>query len=325
MDIIKESVIYGSGKGESMKINTVALIGLGAIGAYLGGPIGKYLGDDFRVIASGERAERLKSEGMIINGEQQFFNVVDPEEQTGPADLAIIITKMPGIEKALEEMKNQIGSDTVIMTPLNGVESEEAAAKVYGEERILHSLVRVSSVKDGNTVSYFPDTAFVEFGEKRSDTPTERMLAVGELFDGAGIKYVMQKDMVKAIWLKYVCNVSENPVAAVFDIPFGAWGANEHANFLRLKTADEVIKIARAMGIEIDEKYPVEHLERLKSQPYNNTCSMVQDIENGRHTEIDMFAGTIIKYGKKLGIPTPYNEFLYHAVHLIEDRNDGLF
>ena len=325
MDNSGKSDICGSRKGEGMKIRTAAMIGLGAVGSYIGSPLGKYLGDNFRIIASGERAERLKSDGMIINGEQQFFNVVDPGEQTGPADLAIIITKMTGIEQALEEMRNQIGPDTIIMTPLNGVESEEAAAKVYGEDRVLYSLVRVSSVKNGNVVSYYPDIAFVEFGEKRSDTPTERMLAVGELFDSAGIRYVMRDDMVKAIWMKFVCNVSENPVAAVLDIPFGAWGANKHADFLRMKTAEEVLKIARAKGIEIDDNYPVEHLERLKAQPYNNTCSMVQDIENGRHTEVDMFAGTIMKYGKELGIPTPYNEFLYHAVHLLEDKNDGLF
>ena len=182
-----------------MKINTAALIGLGAIGSYLGGPLGKYLGDNLRIVASGDRAKRLKAEGRIINGEQQFFNVVDPEDQTGPADLVIIITKMTELEHALGEVKNQIGPDTIIMTPLNGVESEEVAAKVYGEERILHSLVRVSSVKDGNNVSYFPDIAFVEFGEKHSDAPTERMLAVAEILDNAGLKYKMQKDMIQAI------------------------------------------------------------------------------------------------------------------------------
>ena len=129
--------------------------------------------------------------------------------------------------------------------------------------------------------------------------------------------------MVRAIWEKFVCNVSENPVSAVLGIPFGAWGASEHANFLRVKTGEEVIKIAHAKGIEIDDDYCKEHVESLKKQPYTNKASTLQDIENGRHTEIDMFCGTILRLGKELGIETPYSEFLYHAVRVLEEKNDG--
>ena len=53
--------------------------------------------------------------------------------------------------------------------------------------------------------------------------------------------------------------------------------------------------------------------------------SPLQDLDAGRHTEIDMFSGTLIRMGKKLGILTPYNEFAYHMIKALEEKNDGKF
>ena len=101
-------------------------------------------------------------------------------------------------------------------------------AKTYGWENIVYSLMRISSVKVGNTVSFDPNAAFyVEYGEKKNDPAnlSERVLRLKALFDGAGIRYQIRPDMLLAIWEKFACNVSENQVAAVLDLPYGAWGS----------------------------------------------------------------------------------------------------
>jgi len=38
-----------------------------------------------------------------------------------------------------------------------------------------------------------------------------------------------------------------------------------------------------------------------------------------------MFSGTLIKMGKDLGIPTPYNKYTYHLIKALEEKNEGLF
>lgn len=53
--------------------------------------------------------------------------------------------------------------------------------------------------------------------------------------------------------------------------------------------------------------------------------STQQDLDAGRHTEIDMFSGALIRMGRELGIPTPYNEFAYHMIKALEEKNDGRF
>ena len=48
--------------------------------------------------------------------------------------------------------------------------------------------------------------------------------------------------------------------------------------------------------------------------------STLQDLDAGRHTEIDMFSGALIRMGRELGIPTPYNEFAYHMIKALEEK-----
>lgn len=232
------------------EIKTVALVGLGAIGAYFADRLQPVLGDDLRVIAGGARAERIRREGLVINGKQEYYHVVEPGEGE-PADLVIFATKMSGLQQAIEDVRAQIGPETLILSPLNGVESEEVVAKTYGWENIVYSLMRISSVKVGNTVSFDPNAAFyVEYGEKKNDPAnlSERVLRLKALFDGAGIRYQIRPDMLLAIWEKFACNVSENQVAAVLDLPYGAWGSCEDAEALRIMVAAEVIEIAQKNG-----------------------------------------------------------------------------
>lgn len=307
------------------EIQTVALIGLGAIGSFLASHLQPVLGDGLRIVAGGSRGERIRRDGIVVNGTPMHFHVVEPEAETGPADLAILITKMVALPEAIRDIRNQVGPDTILMAPLNGVESEEMVAAAYGWERLLYSFARVSVVMDGNRVSFSPDNASIAYGEKRNDPQawTEQVQAVKDLFDKAGIRSTIHRDMEKAMWEKYVCNVSENQVSAILDIPFGAWGGSEHANRLRLMVADEVIAVARKKGIMIDEDYAAGHLEHLKKVPYGNLASTLQDIRHGRKTEVEMFAGTMIRQGREVGVPTPLNEFLYHAIRVLEEKNEG--
>lgn len=38
-----------------------------------------------------------------------------------------------------------------------------------------------------------------------------------------------------------------------------------------------------------------------------------------------MFSGALIRMGREFGIPTPYNEFAYHMIKALEEKNDGRF
>jgi 2-dehydropantoate 2-reductase len=309
-----------------MEIKTVSLIGLGAIGAYLAKGISTAIGNDsFQVIADGDRKRRIENEGVVINGTPYSFNVVSPEEDVKPSDLVVVITKFNQLRGAALQIRKFVGPDTIIMAPLNGIESEDILAEYYPQEQIIYSLARVASLREGNKITYSENLAYIEFGEKTNETISPRVQAIADMFDKGGIGYKIQPDMLKAIWTKFMCNCSENQSSAVLGIPFGAWHNNVHANYIREAIMKEVITIAQAKGIDLTlDALPVQQQLLLNVSPTART-STLQDIENGRKTEVEMFSGAIMRLGKELDVPTPINEIFYHAIKTLEDKNDGAF
>lgn len=308
------------------KISSVSLIGLGAVGAYLASNLQSTMGDNFRIIASGERKSRIEREGIVANGKQCHFNVVSPDEKTGYADLAIIIPKFSGLRDALEDMKNQIGPDTIILAPLNGIDAELIVGEMYPAENIISSLMMISCKKNGNVCSFDSKTGAIQFGEDRNEVLSERVTLVKDLFESSNIRVLIPEDMVRAKWVKYMTNVSENQASSVLGICYKAWtGICPSADFVRDKLCYEVIAIAKAKGINLSEADMEVRRKRMPSIPSQNKTSSLQDIEAHRHTEVDIFSGTIMRLGKEYGIPTPYNELFYHMIKVIEARNDGEF
>ena len=53
--------------------------------------------------------------------------------------------------------------------------------------------------------------------------------------------------------------------------------------------------------------------------------STLQDLDAGRHTEIEMFAGEMIRMGKECQIAVPYCEYTYHLIKALEEKNDRKF
>ena len=61
-------------------------------------------------VSSREASAKTAGEnGIIVNGEPLYFHVVSPEEEMEPADLVILITKMGGLEQAVQDVKTRWG------------------------------------------------------------------------------------------------------------------------------------------------------------------------------------------------------------------------
>ncbi len=308
------------------EINTVSLIGLGSIGSFFAPGLFRLLGaDNFRVIAGGARAERLEREGVRINHETWHFPVVRPEEPASPADLILVAVKDTQLAAAIQDMRGHVGEHTVILSLLNGIDSEEKIGAAFGMEHMLYALMRVSVGVRPEGYLYDPRKGHVEFGEKDNQTLSPRVQAVARLFDRAGIPYKIPEDMLHALWFKYLCNIGENLTCALLGIPFGAFRTSEDANFIRHAAMREVASVAAAYGVHFTEEELARQDVVVTRIPALNKPSTLQDIENKRPTEIAMFSGTLIKLGEKAGVPTPFNQMFYHGIRVLEQKNNGDF
>ena len=306
------------------KIKKISLIGLGAMGVFFAPRLAAAYPEGFRVIADGERKRRLEEKGVIVNGVNYKFPIITPEEKGDPADLILIGVKGYGLDQAIEDIRNQVGEETLIISLLNGVDSEEKLVKSFGEKHVLYGYMRMSVVMKDGKADFDPYWGKIHFGEKLNKEYSERVLAVKEVFDKADIPYEIDEDMLKGIWFKFMCNIGENMTCALLGIPFGGFHVSDHANWVRIEAMKEVAAIAQKKGINIGKEEIEMQNKTILTIPYPNKPSTLQDLEAFKHTEIDMFAGTVIQMGRELGIPTPICEMFYHGIHVLEEKNDGI-
>ena len=156
-------------------------------------------GENFYIIAGGERKKRLESRGVTINGVNYRFPIVTPEEQGEPADLILIGVKGYGFAQAIEDIRHQVGEHTLILSLLNGVDSEEQLIQAFGEKHVLYAYMRMSIVMKDGKADFDPYWGKIHFGENKNDVLSDRVLAVKEVFDHADIPYEIDPDMLKRL------------------------------------------------------------------------------------------------------------------------------
>ncbi|MCD8069175.1 MAG: ketopantoate reductase family protein [Lachnospiraceae bacterium] len=305
-----------------MEMKKVTLIGLGAMGSFFAPRLAAGLAPGaFRVLAEGERKERLEGQGVTLNGVNYKFPVIEPALTGDPADLVIMAVKDMGLDQAITDIRNQVGSGTQILCVMNGIESEERVAAAYGWEHVLYSYMRISIVMDQGIANFNPDGGYIHFGEKENATLSPRVIAVKEVFELCGIPYKIDADMLRGLWFKFMCNVGENMTCALLGIPFGVFRTNEDANFIRRAAMREVAAIAQKKGIDIGEPEIERQEKTIVRLPFENKPSTLQNLERGRKTEVEMFSGTVIRLGEELGVETPVNRVLYHGIRVKEAEN----
>jgi 2-dehydropantoate 2-reductase len=298
-------------------IGKIAIIGAGALGAAYGSILYEMDPGCVCFIASGGRYDRLKRDGVVVNGKRYAITVVRPEEAT-PADLLLVAVKHHHLDQAIVEMKEAIGPGTTILSVMNGIDSEERIGAVYGMDKVVYGLtLGIDAVREENAVNY-QNQGRIFFGESKNPDMTERVRQIHELFDRAGIAHVIPPDMIRSLWFKYMVNVGVNQTSAVLRANYGALRSSSEARDLMDAAMREVIAIAGAIEVDLHEKDIEEWYKVLNALNPAGKTSMFQDVEAGRKTEVEMFAGKVIELGQRYGIPTPVNQKLFDELKRIE-------
>ena len=299
-------------------IETISIIGAGAVGAAYASIFYEMDRHCVTFVAAGDRIERLRNEGVVVNGKQYFIPVLTPEDLSPPADLMIVAVKHHHLDAAIREMKNRIGEKTIIISVMNGIESEERIGAVYGMNKVLYALnMGIDAVREGNRVTYTTQGK-IFFGEARNPTLTERIARVQALFKKAGIVHETPPDMMRILWWKFMVNVGINQASAVLRATYSAFQTPSEARALMESAMQEVIMIAGKTDIDLSLQDIKEFYKILSGLSPKGKTSMLQDVEAGRKTEVDMFAGKIIALGKHHGVFTPVNQMLFDAIRKME-------
>ena len=306
-----------------MDIRKVAVLGAGAVGSYVVWGLSARTDIEFGVVAEGRRGERLAQEGCAING-RVYRPAVWTPGQAHDADLLIVCLKYGALPGALDSIRAITGPRTTIMSLMNGVDSEDIIASAVGGEHLLCSLIKVASHREADGVHFDPETTIgIIFGEKEPPCDSPRVRAVEALFRGTGLHFRATDCIREEMWSKFRLNVCNNLPQAILGAGVGCYRDSEHMRAISDGLRRELEAIAAAKGIDMQRVEAVSG-KGCAVKP-SARYSTLQDLDAGRHTEIDMFLGALIRMGRELGILTPYNEFAYHMIKALEEKNGGRF
>ena len=301
-------------------IKNIAILGAGAMGSFFASRFSDVPEFTTSLVAGGERGRRLSRDGLVVNGKACSVVVSDPDQVHEPADLIIVALKHHHLPQAIGDLKNLVGENTTIISIMNGLDSEPYIGSVYGMDKVLYAVsVGIDALRDGNRVSYSkPGTHF--FGEAVNETPGERVRRVQEAFDQAGITYETPEDMIRIMWWKFMVNVGMNQASAVMGAPYGVFQVSPDARAVMESLMREVIALARPAGVNLAEKDLDEWDKVLRTLSPDGKTSMLQDMEAGRKTEVEVFGGKVVSLSKRYNIPAPVNETFLRIIQVMENR-----
>ena len=299
------------------QIKTVAIVGMGALGLLYGTHILDQKGQSgvFYVMDS-ERVKKYQGKTFSRNGVPYQLPICDSKEAK-PVDLVIVAVKYTGLASAIEAISGCVGEQTIIMSVLNGITSEDIIAERYGRNHLIETVAQgMDAMKFGQSLT------FTRMGELRigAKDPCERenLEAVKAYFDEISLPYTVDEDIVWRMWGKFMLNVGINQTCMVYETNYKGCLDPGEANRTMIAAMREVIAISQAEGIHLGEQDLNDYVDLLKTLSPEGMPSMRQDGVARRPSEVEMFAGAVIELARKHKIYVPANQFIYDRVKEME-------
>lgn len=299
-----------------MMIKRIGIVGAGAIGCSLGSALYHVYRDNFCFIAKGNRAEKLRKSGIIVNGEKMYPKVYS-EKGSGDKesiDLLLLCVKNYSLKETLEDIRDLISDNTIVLPLLNGVTAVDAVRKAFPRNVVPYGIVMRTDAEriDKNVTVSVRGEIQIGFGKGEEITTDLKMIK--KILERADISCVIYEDMRYMLWRKWMINIGSNQVSVLTGAQFKYFGQFEEIVILVTEAIQEILEISKKLDIGLSEKDRDDIVQILINYPPEKKTSMLQDIEAMRRTEIDYFAGTVIRFGKETGVDTPVNRILYYAI-----------
>ena len=320
----------------------IAIYGAGAIGGYLG--VGLALaGNDVTLIARGAHLEAMKAKGLklLINGEERVAKdclCTDDPEEAGPQDYVIIGLKAHQAYDAAERLLPLLGSETAVVTAMNGVpwwyfyklegkfenhrlESVDPGRwqwNTIGPERAIGCVVYpASEIVEPGVIKHIYGNKFT-LGEP-SGQLSERCQKLSDAMTEAGFKAPVRDNIRDDIWIKLWGNLCFNPISALTGATLDIVATDTATRILSRHMMLEAQAIGEALGVHF--RVDVHRRINGAAEVGAHKTSMLQDLENSKPMEIDALVTAVQEMGRLVGIETPYID---SVLGLIQQRGRGL-
>ena len=297
----------------------IAVLGAGAMGSLYGAKLSANGKNDVHLIdVWKDHIDAINSHGLQMEEGDDVLLYENlkghiSSEETGVCDLVLVFVKSTVTKTAVESNAAVFGPNTVALTLQNGLGNIEQISSVIGAERVIagttaHGATMLSPGKIRHAGK--GKTIIGELGGHESD----RIRKMAAVLEDAGMETVISGNVLGLVWDKLLVNVGINALTGITKLYNGQLLDYPEIEELLEKAVSEGVAVAWAKGIRLGFDDPVAHTKDLCRATAANKSSMLQDILNGRQTEIEMMNGAIVREGKALGIETPVNLALTNLI-----------
>ena len=143
---------------------------------------------------------------------------------------------------------------------------------------------------------------------------SERGQRLRDLCGTAGFEGVLSPDIRVPVWEKFILLVPLSGLHALTRVPLGKWRGDPDLLALYEAALRETVAVGLAEGVKLPPDCIANGLAMMQSMPAHHTTSMGNDLLRGNRLELPWFAGKVIELGRRHGVPTPVNGFIYAAL-----------
>ncbi|MBN2657631.1 MAG: ketopantoate reductase family protein [Spirochaetales bacterium] len=303
-------------------IESVALIGAGALGLMYLDTINRKGGSMSYFLSDAQRHDLLKEKVFNINGTETRLPSRRPSDLSTPPDLVILCVKNHHLESVRHLLGEVCGPETIIISVLNGIRSEAFLETAVPAPTVLYTVVLgMDAVREGDGLTYTRQGKFI-IGTK-DNAPSEKLDQVRAFLERNGFICEIPEDIHREIWFKWMINIGINQTSALLGATYSAFQRTGEARALMDDAMRETISVAEASGISLHEGDLERWYSVLSTLGGGGKTSMLQDMEAMRKTEVESFAGELIELAGKLAVPVPVNRALYRLIKAKEEIYSG--
>jgi 2-dehydropantoate 2-reductase len=296
----------------------IAVVGAGGIGGIYGASLAKAEAD-VTFIARGAHLAAMRANGLRVEGDrgETFISPVqatDDPAEVGAVDVVLFCVKLWDVENAGAAIRPLVAPGTAVIPLQNGVDSAERLIPILGRAAVMGGTAFVTgSIVSPGVIRQTGTYHQMTFGEL-DGAMSPRGRAFAELCAAGGIEGIFSPDIRVPVWTKFLLIVPLSGLNSVTRLPLGKYRAEPELWAMCEVIVRETVAVGRAEGVNLPADAEDKALKLIASMPDHHMTSMGNDLLRGNRLELPWFAGKVVELGRRHGIPTPANAFIYAAL-----------
>ncbi|WP_321795973.1 ketopantoate reductase family protein [Caballeronia sp. J97] len=301
----------------------IAILGAGALGCAIGSTLTEGGHETWLIDRSPAHVNAMRRDGLLVDdadGSRRIeVRAATHAADVGATDLIVVLVKSFHTDSAMRGALELIGPNTLVLSLQNGLGHEDVLAEIVGRNRVLAGKTYVGGVLRGpGHIQRGVSGKLTYIGELDGQI-TSRAQSIAKEFNASNLETRVSDNILGTMWDKLLINVATGALTGITRLAYGQLYKEPILKATALAAVSEAMAVAKAAGIELsmieaDEAWNL----AAEGLPPAFKTSMLQSLEKGSVTEIDFINGAVVRWGERLGVPTPVNSTLVACIKGIE-------